>query len=192
MKEVTSPPIPHTHPILHPCKYQIYAKNVINFCNPPIHLRCLCSPCICSQMEAPPQSLHWLLCRLCLQMEAPPHPYQPHTASGWRIHCGVEVTEMSTNKQHTLSLHLCLWLWTLAVMLADAVAPTVLAYAPHTVVLAFFSRGYQVSYSQVDHFPSSPTGLDCACVCDARQQSLGVDELQSSGCTKERKEVINL
>ena len=23
---------------------------------------------------------------------------------GWRIHCGVEVTELSTNKQHTLSL----------------------------------------------------------------------------------------
>jgi len=22
---------------------------------------------------------------------------------GWRIHCGVEVTESSTNKQHTLS-----------------------------------------------------------------------------------------
>ena len=28
----------------------------------------------------------------------------PHAASGWRIHCGVEVTELSTNKQHTLSL----------------------------------------------------------------------------------------
>ena len=25
-------------------------------------------------------------------------------ASDWRIHCGVEVTELSTNKQHTLSL----------------------------------------------------------------------------------------
>jgi hypothetical protein len=22
---------------------------------------------------------------------------------GWRIHCGIEVTELSTNKQHTLS-----------------------------------------------------------------------------------------
>jgi hypothetical protein len=29
----------------------------------------------------------------------------PHAASGWRIHCGVEVTELSTNKQHTLSHH---------------------------------------------------------------------------------------
>jgi hypothetical protein len=28
-----------------------------------------------------------------------------HAASGWRIHCGVEVTESSTNKQHTLSRH---------------------------------------------------------------------------------------
>jgi hypothetical protein len=27
----------------------------------------------------------------------------PHSAFGWRIHCGVEVTELSTNKQHTLS-----------------------------------------------------------------------------------------
>ena len=27
----------------------------------------------------------------------------PHAASGWCIHCGVEVTELSTNKQHTLS-----------------------------------------------------------------------------------------
>jgi hypothetical protein len=26
-----------------------------------------------------------------------------HAAHGWRIHCGVEVTELSTNKQHTLS-----------------------------------------------------------------------------------------
>ena len=26
----------------------------------------------------------------------------PHAASGWRIHCGVEVTESSTNKQHSL------------------------------------------------------------------------------------------
>ena len=34
------------------------------------------------------------------------HKYHTHThaASGWRIHCGVEVTELSTNKQHTLSL----------------------------------------------------------------------------------------
>ena len=27
-----------------------------------------------------------------------------HAASGWRIHCGVEVTELSTNKQHSLSI----------------------------------------------------------------------------------------
>jgi hypothetical protein len=27
-----------------------------------------------------------------------------HAASGWRIHCGVDVTELSTNKQHTLFL----------------------------------------------------------------------------------------
>jgi hypothetical protein len=36
---------------------------------------------------------------------------EPHAASGWRIHYGVEVTELSTNKQHTLSAchhHLCL------------------------------------------------------------------------------------
>jgi hypothetical protein len=26
-----------------------------------------------------------------------------HAASDWRIRCGVEVTELSTNKQHTLS-----------------------------------------------------------------------------------------
>ncbi len=32
------------------------------------------------------------------------HQTHPHAASGWRIHCGVEVTELSTNKQHTLSL----------------------------------------------------------------------------------------
>jgi hypothetical protein len=25
---------------------------------------------------------------------------------GWRIHCGVKVTELSTNKQHTLSFYL--------------------------------------------------------------------------------------
>ena len=27
------------------------------------------------------------------------HHTHPHAASGWRIHCGVEVTELSTNKQ---------------------------------------------------------------------------------------------
>jgi len=27
---------------------------------------------LCSQMEVPPQSLHWALSRLCSQMEAPP------------------------------------------------------------------------------------------------------------------------
>jgi hypothetical protein len=31
------------------------------------------------------------------------NPTHPHAAIGWRIHCGVEVTELSTNKQHTLS-----------------------------------------------------------------------------------------
>ena len=31
------------------------------------------------------------------------HHTHPHAASGWRIHCGVEVTELSTNKQHTFS-----------------------------------------------------------------------------------------
>ena len=29
--------------------------------------------------------------------------HTPHAASGWRIHCGVEVTELSTNKQHFFS-----------------------------------------------------------------------------------------
>jgi hypothetical protein len=31
------------------------------------------------------------------------HKHQTHNnaASGWRIHCGIEVTELSTNKQHT-------------------------------------------------------------------------------------------
>jgi hypothetical protein len=35
--------------------------------------------------------------------QAHKHQTHNHAASGWRIHCGVEVTEMSTNKQHTLS-----------------------------------------------------------------------------------------
>ena len=38
-----------------------------------------------------------------------PHTHTPHAASGWRIHCGVEVTELSTNKQHTLSLYILLF-----------------------------------------------------------------------------------
>ena len=33
-----------------------------------------------------------------------PYAYYPHAASGWRIHCGVEVTELSINKQHSLLL----------------------------------------------------------------------------------------
>jgi hypothetical protein len=40
-----------------------------------------------------------LIC--CLMLRAPLQ--RPHAASGWRIHCGAEVTELSTNKQHTLS-----------------------------------------------------------------------------------------
>jgi hypothetical protein len=32
------------------------------------------------------------------------HHTHPQAAFGWRIHCGVEVTELSTNKQHTLSI----------------------------------------------------------------------------------------
>ena len=32
-----------------------------------------------------------------------PQDKYPNAASGWRIHCGVEVTELSTNKQHSLS-----------------------------------------------------------------------------------------
>jgi hypothetical protein len=31
------------------------------------------------------------------------HQTHNHAASCWRIDCGVEVTELSTNKQHTLS-----------------------------------------------------------------------------------------
>ena len=31
------------------------------------------------------------------------HHTHTHAASAWRIHCGVEVTELSINKQHTLS-----------------------------------------------------------------------------------------
>jgi hypothetical protein len=31
------------------------------------------------------------------------HHTHTHAASGWRIHCGAEVTELSTNKQHSLS-----------------------------------------------------------------------------------------
>jgi hypothetical protein len=30
------------------------------------------------------------------------HHTHPHTASGWSIHCGVGVTELSTIKQHSL------------------------------------------------------------------------------------------
>jgi hypothetical protein len=37
------------------------------------------------------------------QHQAHKHQTHNHAASGWRIHCGVEVTESSTNKQHTLS-----------------------------------------------------------------------------------------
>ncbi len=31
------------------------------------------------------------------------HHTNTHAVSGWRIHCGVGVTELSTNKQHSLS-----------------------------------------------------------------------------------------
>ncbi len=36
--------------------------------------------------------------------QAHKHHTHTHAAFGWRIHCGVEVTEVSTNKQHTLSI----------------------------------------------------------------------------------------
>ena len=46
--------------------------------------------------------------------QAHQHHTHPHAASGWRIHCGVEVTELSTNKQHSLSKsrknsHVVIW-----------------------------------------------------------------------------------
>jgi hypothetical protein len=34
--------------------------------------------------------------------QAHKHQTHNHAAHGWRIHCAVEVTELSTNKQHTL------------------------------------------------------------------------------------------
>ncbi len=36
--------------------------------------------------------------------KTPIRSYSAHAASGWRIQCGVEVTELSTNKQLSLSL----------------------------------------------------------------------------------------
>jgi hypothetical protein len=35
------------------------------------------------------------------------HQTHNHAAHGRRMHCGVEVTELSTNKQHTLSPIYC-------------------------------------------------------------------------------------
>jgi hypothetical protein len=35
--------------------------------------------------------------------QAHEHQTHNHAASGWRIHCGVEVTELITNKQRSLS-----------------------------------------------------------------------------------------
>jgi hypothetical protein len=40
---------------------------------------------------------------LALKHQAHKHQTHNHAAHGWRIHCGVEVTEWSTNKQHDLS-----------------------------------------------------------------------------------------
>jgi hypothetical protein len=40
---------------------------------------------------------------LTRKYQAHKHHTHTHAASGWRIHCGVEATELSTNKQHTLS-----------------------------------------------------------------------------------------
>jgi hypothetical protein len=39
---------------------------------------------------------------LCLHRVAAAAVIMAHAAHGWRIHCGVEVTEWSTNKQHSL------------------------------------------------------------------------------------------
>jgi hypothetical protein len=39
------------------------------------------------------------------------HQTHNHAASGWRIHCDVEVTESSTNKQHTFSLKQYVWFY---------------------------------------------------------------------------------
>jgi hypothetical protein len=38
-----------------------------------------------------------------LRVTKPNTKRDPHAASGGRIHCGVEATELSTNKQHSLS-----------------------------------------------------------------------------------------
>ena len=52
-----------------------------------------------------PGKMGWHLLRV-LMAGAQTHTHTSCTTSrgfGWRIHCGVEVTELSTNKQHSLS-----------------------------------------------------------------------------------------
>jgi hypothetical protein len=74
----------------------------------------------------------------------------PHAASGWRIHCGVEVTELSTNKQHTLSRH-----------------PDV-----HSICIRTRKQQHDVEQQLFQHAKANPTlyirpaaGDMCVCVC---------------------------
>jgi hypothetical protein len=68
--------------------------------------------------------------------QAHKHHTHPHAASGWRIHCGVEVTELSTNKQHSLRQgrhchsHACTQLSSILLPLRSSVASDALLPTP--------------------------------------------------------------
>jgi hypothetical protein len=89
---------------------------------PPQSLRWLLCR-LCSQMEAPPQSLHWPLTRLCSQMEA---PLQSLHCPLWRLCSQMEAPPLS-------------WLSLLSRLCSQMEAPRsrVLAPAPLVMMMPF-------------------------------------------------------
>ena len=82
---------------------------------------CLCEALLCSQMLAPPQSLHWPLMRLCSQMLVPA-VLGPAPDAVMLVDAGSPTAVLAHAPD--------------AVMLVDAGAPAVLALAPDAVMLA--------------------------------------------------------
>ena len=80
----------------------------------------------------------------------------PHAGSGWRIHCGVEVTELSTNKHQSLS-----------------VTSTELLAESRSVVLIFLNSSHR--------HPVFQTSQNCLCLSQLPSLPLSPFHLHSLG-----------
>ena len=78
-----------------PDHYREYRDNNVRMHGPHLHRRVDVACCVCRPLQC---------CVVCLRRNFLSFTRALSCLCAWRMHCGVEVTESSTNKQHTLSL----------------------------------------------------------------------------------------